>query len=131
VIHSSGFPATRGRIVPLPRAKDPSGSVVGKIVDSDKDIRGEIIGGWTPSTTETLRPLSNIRLTPRRGYLQTVGRKKERTLAVSTARTFAQTLRRVALFTPDGLGTHLHHGQASASDAVRFAVHEHVDRDLS
>jgi DNA topoisomerase VI subunit A len=90
----------------LPRAKDPSGSVVGKIVDSVKDIRGEIIGGRKPSTTASLRSLSNVRLTPRRGYLERVGRKKERTLAVSTARTFAQTLRRVALFTPGERGTH-------------------------
>jgi hypothetical protein len=130
VIHSSGFPATRGRNVPLPRAKDPSGSTIARIVDNGKDIRGRVIGGREPSTTSVQYSLSNVRCTPRRDDHERVGRKKVRTLAVSPIGTFAQTLRRVARVTPVARGAHPHHRPAAVTDAVRVAVHEHADRDL-
>ena len=44
-----------------------------------------------------LRSLSNVRYTPKKGYFEMAGKKKERTLTVSTVKTFAQTLRMVAL----------------------------------
>jgi len=51
----------------------------------------------TPSARFPLRSLSNVRYTPKRGYFEMVGKNKERALTVSTIRTFAQTLRMVAL----------------------------------
>jgi DNA topoisomerase-6 subunit A len=97
VIHSSGFPVTRGRIIPLARARAQSQAVVARIVDSGKDIHGKIVGGKKPSMKFPLRTLSNVRYTPKKGYFEMVGKKKERTLTVSTVKTFAQTLRMVAL----------------------------------
>ena len=44
-----------------------------------------------------LRSLSNVRYTPKKGYFEMAGKKKERTLTVATVKTFAQTLRMVAL----------------------------------
>lgn len=44
-----------------------------------------------------LRSLSNVRYTPRKGHFEMVGKTKERTLTVSTVKTFAQTLRMIAL----------------------------------
>jgi DNA topoisomerase-6 subunit A len=44
-----------------------------------------------------VRSLSNVRYQPRRGYFEMAGQKKERTLTVNTVKTFAQTLRMVAL----------------------------------
>jgi DNA topoisomerase-6 subunit A len=44
-----------------------------------------------------LRSLANVRYTPRKGYFELAGRTKERTLTVSTVKTFAQTLRMISL----------------------------------
>ena len=44
-----------------------------------------------------LRSLSNVRYSARRGHFEMLGKHKERTLTVSTAKTFAQTLRMIAL----------------------------------
>jgi len=81
----------------LPRAKASAERVVAKIVNSGRDIHGKIVGGKTPSMKFPLRPLSNVRVTPKKGYPEMVEKNKEQTLTVSTVRTFAQTLRMVAL----------------------------------
>jgi DNA topoisomerase-6 subunit A len=44
-----------------------------------------------------LRSLSNVKYTTARGFLEMKGKKKERTLTVNTVKTFAQTLRMMAL----------------------------------
>ena len=44
-----------------------------------------------------VRSLSNVRYQPQRGFFEMAGQKKERTLTVNTVKTFAQTLRMVAL----------------------------------
>jgi hypothetical protein len=95
VIHSSGFPVTRGRNISLLRAKAAAEHVVAKIVDSGRDIQGKIVGGKRPSMKFPLRLLSNVRYTPKKGCFEMVGKEKERTL--TTVKTFAQTLRVVAL----------------------------------
>jgi DNA topoisomerase-6 subunit A len=81
----------------LARAKAAADPIVAKIIDSGKDIHGKIIDGRKPSMKFPLRTLSNVRYTPKKGYFEMVGKKKERTLTVSTVKTFAQTLRMVAL----------------------------------
>lgn len=81
----------------MPRASTGPDLVVAKIVESGKDIHGKIVGGKKPSMKFPLRSLSNVRYTPKKGYFEMVGKKKERTLTVSTVKTFAQTLRMVAL----------------------------------
>jgi DNA topoisomerase-6 subunit A len=70
---------------------------VGRIVDSSREIHSHIVKGRKPSMKFPLRSLSNVRYTPRKGYFEMAGKKKERTLSVSTVKTFAQTLRMIAL----------------------------------
>jgi len=70
---------------------------VGRIVDSGREIHTRIVKGRKPSMKFPLRSLSNVRYTPRKGYFEMAGKTKERTLTVSTVKTFAQTLRMIAL----------------------------------
>ncbi len=81
----------------MPKAKAASNPVVGRIVDSSRDIHTRIVKGRKPSMRFPLRSLSNVRYTPRKGYFEMAGKTKERTLSVSTVKTFAQTLRMIAL----------------------------------
>jgi DNA topoisomerase-6 subunit A len=81
----------------LPKAKAASSPVVDKIVNSTREIHGKIVSGRKPSMKFPLRSLSNVRYTPKKGYFEITGKKKERTLTVSTVKTFAQTLRMIAL----------------------------------
>jgi DNA topoisomerase-6 subunit A len=71
--------------------------MIGRIVGSAEEIHQKIVAGRKPSMKFPLRSLSNVRYTPRKGYFEMVGKKKERTLTVSTVKTFAQTLRLVSL----------------------------------
>ena len=50
-----------------------------------------------PQMKLPVRSLSNVRYRPKEGYFQLKGRNKIRTLAVSTVRTFAQTLKMLAM----------------------------------
>ncbi len=72
-------------------------TVVKKIKDEAKRIKSTIIGGKQPSMKFPLRALSNVRYHVKNGYFEMRGRKKERTLTVNTVKTFAQTLRMMAL----------------------------------
>ena len=81
----------------MPRAKASSSPVVTRIKDSGREIHTRIVGGRKPSMKFPLRSLSNVRYTPRKGHFELKGKKKERTLTVSTVKTFAQTLRMIAL----------------------------------
>lgn len=81
----------------MPPVRSGSGVVVEKIVGSARDIHGKIVAGRKPSMKFPLRSLSNVRYTPRKGHFEMVGKKKERTLTVSTVKTFAQTLRMISL----------------------------------
>jgi DNA topoisomerase VI subunit A len=83
----------------LPRAKAAAEHVVAKIVDSSRDIHGKIVGGTKPSMEFPLRSLSNVRYTPKKGHFEMVGKKKERSLTVSTVKTYAQTLRTTTSWT--------------------------------
>jgi DNA topoisomerase-6 subunit A len=88
---------TPGRLLSLARAKAAASPIVDKIVGSAQDIHGKIVAGRKPSMKFPLRSLSNVRYTPKKGHFEMVGRKKERTLTVSTVKTFAQTLRMISL----------------------------------
>jgi DNA topoisomerase VI subunit A len=85
----------------LPRAKAVAHPVVGRIESSGREIHAKIAGGRKPSMKFSLRSLSNVRHTPRGAFFEMAGRKKKRTLTVSTVRTFAQTLRMIALSKSD------------------------------
>jgi len=50
-----------------------------------------------PQMKMPVRSLSNVRYRPRAGYFQLLGKEKVRTLTVGTVRTFAQTLKMLAM----------------------------------
>jgi DNA topoisomerase-6 subunit A len=68
-----------------------------KIVDSAREIYTAIMERKKPSMKFPLRNLQNVKYDPKRGYFELRGRRKERTLTVNTVKTFAQTLRMMAL----------------------------------
>ena len=81
----------------MAKAKPTANLVVEKIMGSARDMQQKIVAGRKPSMRFPLRSLSNVRYTPKKGYFEMLGKKKERTLTVSTVKTFAQTMRMIAL----------------------------------
>lgn len=68
-----------------------------KIKSSAKKVREDIHRRRKPSLRLPLRALSNVRYDPKAGYFQMGRRSKERTLTYNTVKTFAQTLRVIAV----------------------------------
>ena len=72
-----------------------------KIADQIKDIAGSVRSKIQrkakPTLAFPLRSLSNVKYQPKRGFFELKGKKKVRTLTVSTVKTFAQTLRMMSL----------------------------------
>jgi DNA topoisomerase VI subunit A len=62
-----------------------------------QEIHKKIGSRKKPTMSFPVRSLENVRYQPQRGFFEIAGRKKERTLTVNTVKTFAQTLRMVAL----------------------------------
>ncbi len=60
-------------------------------------IQQSILAGNKPNLKFPLRSLQNVSYEPRSGYFKLRGRFKERTLTVATVKTFAQTLKMMAL----------------------------------
>ena len=78
--------------------EQPSGQqVVGRIRREAKTVERKILDRKSPSLKFPVRSLSNVVYRPRQGYFQMRGKKKERALTVGTVKTFAQTLRMMAL----------------------------------
>ena len=71
--------------------------VLGAIRNSALDIEKKILARKKPTMKFPVRSLSNVRYHPDKGYFEIAGQKKERTLTVNTVKTFAQTLRMIAL----------------------------------
>src|SRR5512134_2179996 len=71
--------------------------VLKKIESTASDVHRAILKRQKPNLKFPLRSLSNVKYDPKTGHFQMRGRKKERTLTVSTVKTFAQTLRMMAL----------------------------------
>ena len=71
--------------------------VVTKITDVAEDVYRTILKKKQPKLVAPLRALSNVKYDPKEGFFELVGKKKSRTLTASSVRTFAQTLRMMAL----------------------------------
>ncbi len=69
---------------------------ISRIKQTAEKIHKTILRKGKPNLSFPLRSLSNVRYDPKAGHFQMRGRKKERTLTVSTVKTFAQTLRMMA-----------------------------------
>lgn len=72
-------------------------SVIKGIKDIAESIYKKIKKVEQPSISSPLRSLQNVRYDPKEGYFELDGKFKERTLTVSSVRTFAQTLKMMAL----------------------------------
>lgn len=68
-----------------------------KIRESASDIYQKILKKKQPSMTFPLRALNNVKYDPKKGFFELLGKVKIRTLSVNTVKTFAQTLRMMAI----------------------------------
>ncbi len=71
--------------------------VVTQIMDIAKEIKEKIITKKQPKIKSPLRALTNVKYDTNEGYFETTGKYKVRTLTASTVKTFAQTLRMMAM----------------------------------
>ena len=78
-------------------AMGSSKKVLSAIRASAEDIHGKIMARKKPTMKLPVRSLANVKYQPQHGFFEMKGQKKERTLTVNTVKTFAQTLRMVAL----------------------------------
>ena len=71
--------------------------VIGSIKGLAEEIYNKILKKKQPELEAPLRSLSNVSYDPKVGYFEMLGKTKTRTLTASTIKTFAQTLRMMAL----------------------------------
>ena len=74
-----------------------SPDVAAKIRAQAKGVYDRIGHGQKPQMKLPIRSLGNVRYRPKAGYFQLCGRHKVRTLTVNTVKTFAQTLKMLAM----------------------------------
>lgn len=72
-------------------------TVLRRIVDEADCVYRSIMRRRKPKMHLPVRALSNVRYTPKVGYFELTGKRKERTLTVGTVKTFAQTLKMMSL----------------------------------
>lgn len=79
-------------------AKEKSGKdIIKQMQDIAIKIYNTILKKENPSVNIPLRSLNNVKYDEKEGYFELIGKEKERTLTASTAKTFAQTLRMMAM----------------------------------
>ena len=71
--------------------------VISQIVGTAREVESKINGLKKPEMKFPLRTLANVRYSAKKGHFEMLGKKKERTLTVSTVKTFAQTMRMISL----------------------------------
>ena len=71
--------------------------VVDEIKGVAKKVYNKILKKKSPELVTPLRSLTNVKYDPKDGYFELMGKKKLRTLTAATVKTFAQTLRMMAL----------------------------------
>ncbi len=76
-------------------AKKPA--VKEKIEDNAKNVYDKILKRQKPTMSTPIRSLSNVKYHAKKGYFEMLGKVKKRTLTVGTVKTFAQTLKMMAL----------------------------------
>ena len=68
-----------------------------KIAEAAKDVHVNILKSKSPTMVTPVRSLSNVKYQAKTGYFEMLGKNKQRTLTVSTVKTFAQTLKMMSL----------------------------------
>ena len=99
-------------------------------------IRDKILKKQKPSMRFPLRNLSNVKFDPKSGFFEMGRKTKERTLAVSTVKTFAQSLKMIVLskklIETDDIATkrEAYYVAKGWSDEIRFAEQTESDTVL-
>ncbi len=78
-------------------SRQRTGPVTKKITETAKDIHTKILNRKSPAMVTPVRSLSNVKYQVKTGYFEILGKNKQRTLTVSTVKTFAQTLKMMSL----------------------------------
>ena len=78
-------------------AKTATGEVVGKIEGQAGSVYRRVLRRQKPQMKLPVRSLSNVKYHPKAGYFQLGGKSKLRTLTVNTVKTFAQSLKMLAM----------------------------------
>ena len=78
-------------------ARKTKSGVTDKINSSARDVYDKILKKQKPTMSTPIRSLSNVRYHAKKGYFEMLGKSKKRTLTVGTVKTFAQTLKMMAL----------------------------------
>jgi DNA topoisomerase-6 subunit A len=79
----------------MPRAKKISASE--RIEENARGVYKTIIANRKPTMSTPIRSLSNVKYHAKKGHFEMLGKAKKRTLTVNTVKTFAQTLKMMAL----------------------------------
>lgn len=74
-----------------------STNVIEEIKNIANNVYKSILKKKAPEVQAPLRSLNNVKYDPKEGYFELVGKMKTRTLTAATIKTFAQTLRMMAL----------------------------------
>ena len=77
--------------------KKVKSGVVSQIKEIASDIYKKILKKKQPELESPLRSLTNVKYNPEEGYFELIGKTKKRTLTAGTVKTFAQTLKMMAL----------------------------------
>lgn len=94
---TSRAPREDGDAAPRRAKPRTGGDKVMKLIATEaQGVQEKILRKVTPSMRFPIRSLNNVVYKPAKGFFEMKGRKKERTLTVSTVKTFAQTLRMMA-----------------------------------
>jgi len=78
-------------------ARSLKSPVVERIKGNANDVYKKILANQKPTMSTPIRSLSNVKYSVRKGHFEMQDRAKKRTLTVSTVKTFAQTLKMMAL----------------------------------
>ncbi len=72
-------------------------NVLERIKDNAKTVYDKIMANQKPTMSTPVRSLSNVKYLAKKGHFQIQDKEKKRTLTVATVKTFAQTLKMMAL----------------------------------
>ena len=72
-------------------------TVTKKIAQTAQNIHTKILKGKSPTMVTPVRSLSNVKYQAKTGYFEMLGRNKQRSLTMSTVKTFAQALKMMSL----------------------------------
>lgn len=79
----------------MPRKKQIPASE--RIENNARDVYKTILANRKPTMSTPIRSLSNVKYHAKKGHFEMLGKSKKRTLTVNTVKTFAQTLKMMAL----------------------------------